>query len=357
MDPLEQCRLVTYCTYRTLRSTDVFMRCVKTHTATSTQLAQAVLSADAKRVCRTLLLCVSRRTNSPESATSIVRFVLPYLSFEGPSGVVLSSRKRHRDEGVSARHFSLVPPTATGDNTSPCLFVRMLSTHQLHDDELNRFFGRYGQTGSSFLASRTRSPEFTDYRITVDSVSNAQAAVVEAVHPMIMFVAFSADEQTNEFSMSDLDSVGAHWEPAEVDPLTTFHHEPTAAAEGPIDTFVPDIVVDGLPVWATEDQVVQAFSSFGSVVSVRLAVNDRTGASCGCAAVRMSSVAETVRAMAFHGRELLGVKVACGVVDNCTLVSLRDADRIRLEEEGDTDEDGILGGPHIDDRTQLRAWL
>jgi hypothetical protein len=79
---------------------------------------------------------------------------------------------------------------------------------------------------------------------------------------------------------------------------------------------LPEIAVDGIPYWVTDEMLLSRCSEFGAVKRVRFATCDRTGAHLGCAAVTMSSVAEAVKLHdGLDGRVIEGCAVRCGIVE------------------------------------------
>ena len=300
--------------------------------------------------------------------TSALLAALPFLTF-GPS-----LRKRMRSDETAAEtttaaeprrsptpppslHFFVRPPFTNVTS----VFVRMRSATTMHEDELNRYFGRYGQIRATPLAAvvggdvgvgtstttvadggaeASNSSGTTDYIVTVDSSSNAYAAVVEIEHPDVLLVAF-VDPQRNACSRDDIPPM-----------CLVGQHGPDSLAHGVIDVgtagddggglfgsrkwnddssaIVPDLVVVGLPVWVTPDQLKEYFLPFGYVEEVRFATDDRSGAFCGAALVRMGTSTGCVKAAAaIHGRVVDGATVSCGVVDpDGNLVHLLTGDTI-----------------------------
>jgi hypothetical protein len=273
--------------------------------------------------------------HSPGEHSSIVGVaivaIMPFLQLEH------GLRKRNREERVRtpqpAQHFFVRPPY----NACTSLFVRMRSETAMHEDELNRYFGRYGQTRAVALESTGSDPSLplssglssgvTDYLVLVDSATNAMAAVTEVDNPDVLFVAFS-DAQRNDCSRDD---IPATWLPGRqgTDRLAVALRSVTLLAEaamadsladraalGQGDSFVPDLVLLGLPPWVTPDQLAEYFLPFGQVSEILHATDDRSGASCGAALVRMGSSASCIKAAAsMHERSIGGATVKCGVVD------------------------------------------
>ncbi|ORC87446.1 RBP37 protein [Trypanosoma theileri] len=240
--------------------------------------------------------------------------------------------------------FLVRPPgTLNSEKTMTHLFVRMVSEHQHNEETMNTFFGRYGQVSCKLQQRRsvqdTSRPgvviHVQDFIVTVDSTHNAFQAVRHAYYPELAFIALH-DPLYNTYTLTDVDRV-LHDVPVEI------IEEPCirdVALEGdetlpPSHSFIPDVVVDGLPYWLTVDQLRASFSQYGRVEDVRIAVDDRSGAFTGAALLRMSSVEEAVAASeGLNGEMLKGHTLVSGVLNsNLDIVSLRHGSMIQRADE------------------------
>ncbi|KAK7195820.1 RNA-binding, protein [Novymonas esmeraldas] len=96
--------------------------------------------------------------------------------------------------------------------------------------------------------------------------------------------------------------------------------------------FVPDVLLDGFPYWTTEDQLKVLLQEHGTVVELRLSVDDLTGAFAGCVLVRMSTAAEALAlSRALHNFHYRGFPLLSGVVnERLAVVALEDGAEVRL---------------------------
>lgn len=262
-------------------------------------------------------------------------------------------------------HFFLRPPFH--DVTH--VFARMLATTVLNDEELNRYFGRFGQVGSRRVrcepvvwsaeygtwalegntsahplgsavaatsaarsASRRGGAATTwlmqDFVIEVDLPANAQGALVELRDPAILFVAPSHLDR-NLYTSSDLDTSLLRTQ----QDVTVLRGEKADAAAS--STFIPDLVVDRVPYWFTPEQFAFLCAAYGDVASVRYSIDDRSGAFTGAAMLTMAT-SEGARSAAhgLHGKviEADHQPLVCGVLNaNLQLVSLLDESMVLLE--------------------------
>lgn len=79
---------------------------------------------------------------------------------------------------------------------------------------------------------------------------------------------------------------------------------------------LPEIIVDGIPYWVTDETLLTRCAEFGNVKRIRFSTCDRTGVHHGCAAVSMGSVSEAVRLHDhMDGRIIEGGTVRCGILE------------------------------------------
>eukprot|EP00796_Vickermania_ingenoplastis_P002032 gene2032-1222_t len=79
--------------------------------------------------------------------------------------------------------------------------------------------------------------------------------------------------------------------------------------------FVPDVVITGFPYWTTVDQIRVLLQAFGTVVSLRLSVDDRNGVFHGAVLVGMSAPLEALRlSEGMHGWDLQGYTLTSGII-------------------------------------------
>lgn len=242
------------------------------------------------------------------------------------------------------------------------LYVRMMSPHSLSDEELNRYFGRYGQVNSKLLRSvelrdesggsgipsmfrstMNRVVYLQDFLVLVDSPRNLLLALYEIRDPDVLFVA-PHDPTRNVYRGAQLDDAmpllhrGEMWigEAGEGVPHSgegsgNNHTDGNTLSGAP---FIPELIVDCLPYWWTSDQIGDYCRGFGHCVTIRLSIDDRSGAFTGAALIRMSTLEETLKAAeGLNGKvvreEGAEHSLICGVVDSAlNIVSLRDGSTI-----------------------------
>ncbi|KAH8605068.1 putative RNA recognition motif (a k a RRM RBD or RNP domain) [Trypanosoma vivax] len=243
--------------------------------------------------------------------------------------------------------FFVRPPATTSKTTTTQLFVRMNSDYQLNEETMNTYFGRYGQVSCVLFrekqitdASRPGGTGYLqDFILTVDSMHNALQAVRNAYYRELSFIALH-DPTHNVYKLSDIDNVLCL-----VD-VEVVEESPPDSSTGVTDvavshaqSFVPDIVVDHLPYWLTVDQLRASFSQYGTVVDVRIAVDDRSGTFTGAALLRMSSVEEAIVASEeLNGAVMWDHLLVSGVLDtHLNVVSLRNGTMIRMCDEVDVE--------------------
>lgn len=236
---------------------------------------------------------------------------------------------------------------ATSAKTTPNLFVRMVSEYPLNEETMNTYFGRYGQVSCTLLRQQLLSVDehtegssvLQDFIVTVDSTHNALQAVRHAYYRELVFIALH-DPAHNLYTIDDVDRM-LHDVAVEVVERSACHgtvseaEREESAAALLLHSFVPDVVVDGLPYWLTVDQLRASFSEYGRVEDVRIAVDDRSGAFTGTALLRMSSVMEAVAASeGLNGAVLKDHPLVSGVLDDrLNIVSLRHGTIIRPADE------------------------
>lgn len=236
------------------------------------------------------------------------------------------------------------------------LFVRMVTTahQQLNEEEMNRYFGRYGQVSATRLRTvRGAAHDSQDFIVEVDSTQNALQAVRELHHPEIGVIA-PFDSARNEYTAADLDTATCT--------LTVVHDDPADRVEGgsaagvSSSTFVPELILENVPYWYTAEQIAAHCSVYGNVTSVRQSIDDRSGAFTGAALVMMSTLQETKKAaQGLHGREMDERSIVCGVLDErLNIVSLLDETVVlkpfdKLAPSGALEREFLL--------TNRRLWL
>lgn len=257
-------------------------------------------------------------------------------------------------------HFYLRPPL----HDITFIFVRMLTPSTLNEEEMNRYFGRYGQVACKRVrceavtlsdrggwvvdapplqvpaapASAARSVSkrgqtggwwMQDFVVEVDLPANALAALVELRDPSILFIAPSHADR-NLFTSGDLDAALA----TSQDNVAVVHVDETTAPEGDDDAYIPDLVVDHVPYWTTPEQFSFMCAAFGEVASVRYSTDDRSGAFTGAVLLTMST-SEGVRKAAhgLHGKVIEDQPpLVCGVLNTkLQLESVLDPDVILHE--------------------------
>ncbi|CCW60302.1 unnamed protein product [Phytomonas sp. EM1] len=219
-----------------------------------------------------------------------------------------------------------------------------------------------------------------DFVVSVDSHQNAVHAVHRAYYKELLFIAFH-DVRYNTHCIADLDAMQstsgvAYYvrlspskEPNAT--VTNFHryggrhkrarlHSGTASGlERVSDTsssslssldssssssssvtsvdksFVPDVIVDGLPHWATEGQLKVFLQEHGKVESIRMSVDDLSGTFTGAILVRMSTIEEAIRlSNALHQAQFDSHTLKSGVLnERLEIESIEDGEEIRCNFE------------------------
>ncbi|KAH9578678.1 RNA recognition motif domain [Trypanosoma melophagium] len=241
--------------------------------------------------------------------------------------------------------FLVRPPwTLNSEKAMTHLFVRMVSEHQHNEETMNTFFGRYGQVSCKLQERRqiqdTSRPgvviHVQDFIVTVDSTHNALQAVRHAYYPELAFIALH-EPLFNTYTLADVDRIlnDVSVEIIEEPCISDLAPDGEEILLPPSQTFIPDVVVDGLPYWLTVDQLRASFSQYGRVEDVRMAVDDRSGAFTGAALLRMSSVEEAVAASeGLNGEILKGHTLVSGVLNsNLDIESLRHGTIIQRADE------------------------
>nr|CCC96139.1 unnamed protein product [Trypanosoma congolense IL3000] len=248
------------------------------------------------------------------------------------------------EEGVSASIplFLVRPPALSAHVSMTQLYVRMTSEYQLNEETMNTYFGRYGQVSCTQVHERQVTDgrrsggvsHVQDFIVTVDSMHNALQAVYHAYYQELTFIALH-DPEHNRFTLTDADRVlsGISVEIFEELPQTV--DSMGEAGSSSHQSFIPDVVVDGLPYWLTVDQLRACFSEYGTVMDLRTSIDDRSGAFTGAALLRMSSVEEAIAASeGLNGTTLKGCPLVSGVLDaHLNVVSLRRGTVIRRADE------------------------
>lgn len=258
-------------------------------------------------------------------------------------------------------HFYLRPPF----HDTVFVFSRMLTASMLNDDEMNRFFGRFGQVnckrvrceavtpsekggwtfdatsqlalGSAAALSTGRSMSrrgqtslwLQDFIIEVDLPANALLALEELRDPAILFIAPSHPDR-NLYTSADLDAALA----AAQESLAVVHIE-DATVLNDDDAYIPDLVVDRVPYWYSPDQFAFLIAAFGEHTSIRYSVDDKSGAFTGAVLLTMAT-AEGVRKAA-HGLQGKIIEqdqppLVCGVLnDKFQIESLLDPEVVLLD--------------------------
>ncbi|ESL10774.1 RNA-binding protein [Trypanosoma rangeli SC58] len=256
--------------------------------------------------------------------------------------------------------FHVRPPVTAAFSTSAKtttthLFVRMISESVQNEETMNRYFGRYGQVSCTLLQQQQQPKQkqgtadvghkeatavvVQDFIVSVDSTDNALKAVRSAYYPELAFIAFH-DPAFDTYTLADVDRV-LHDVPVEIvggpspDAATEAEVEEDGTNALPLHTFVPDVVVDGLPYWLTVDQLYVSISEYGHVEDVRIAVDDRSGSFMGTALLRMSSVEEAIAVSeGLNGAVLKEHALVSGVLDDrLNIMSLRQGTIIRQADE------------------------
>ncbi|KAF8301700.1 putative RNA-binding protein [Trypanosoma cruzi] len=280
------------------------------------------------------------------------------VSMDEKKKTLPKSKTAKSDEKPSATDFlfHVRPPLAAATTTSAKktthLFVRMVSESAQNEETMNRYFGRYGQVSCTLLQQKqqqamtdsghteTRAAVVQDFIVSVDSTDNSLKAVRNAYYPELAFIAFH-DPACDTYTLADLDRVlqdvpvEVVGVPAHLDNVTKAEDEKDDANALPLHTFVPDVVVDGLPYWLTVDQLRVSFSEYGRVEDVRIAIDDRSGSFTGTALLRMASVEEAIAASeGLNGAVLKDHTLVSGVLDDrLNIVSLRQGTLIRQADE------------------------
>jgi hypothetical protein len=257
-------------------------------------------------------------------------------------------------------HFYLRPP----HHDVTHVFARMLTSSMLNDEEMNRYFGRFGQvackrvrceavtllerggwsfdahqqipgsaalsTGRSMSRRGASSLWMQDFVVEVDLPANATSALVELRDPAILFIAPSHPER-NLYTSADLDESLA----ASHDDVAVVHTDAVPGVVNDDDAYVPDLVVDRVPYWYAPDQFSFICAAFGDVASVRYSIDDKSGAFTGAVLLTMAT-SEGARKAAhgLHGKviEQDQPPLVCGVLNsNFQLESLLDPAVVLLE--------------------------
>ncbi|KPA84992.1 putative Rna-binding protein [Leptomonas pyrrhocoris] len=106
----------------------------------------------------------------------------------------------------------------------------------------------------------------------------------------------------------------------------------SSGVEDDLAQFVPDVVLDGFPYWTTEDQLKVLLQEYGTVVELRLSLDDLSGAFTGCVLVRMSTLDEAIHvSRALHDTLHRGHRLISGVInEKLEVVALEDGEDVRI---------------------------
>ncbi|CCW68429.1 unnamed protein product [Phytomonas sp. Hart1] len=215
-----------------------------------------------------------------------------------------------------------------------------------------------------------------DFIVSVDSYQNAVHAVHQAYYKELLFIAFH-DACQDTHCIADLDVMQSNNEVCyyvrpsltkESAPALTNHHRygsrrkrlrlhngaasdlervgdmstssfsslssssSSSSSASSIDkSFVPDVIVDGLPHWATEGQLKVLLQEHGKVESIRMSVDDLSGAFTGVILVRMSTAEEAIQlSNALHQAQFDSHTLQSGVLnDRLEIEAIEDGNEIR----------------------------
>ena len=219
----------------------------------------------------------------------------------------------------STRLFARVRPRGIATNASA-----------MTTEDLLYCFQRYGFISAEHIAGN-------DYYIELDSSEQVTAAVSDRQpHPYIQFMAFCG----NDFSATDLkeahlllsDHLDEHSMEGkgttEVPSLVFDPDHPLLHTDG----FVPDLVVDNISPYITDEQLTEYFREYGTVEELRMSTNDRSGMHYGCAVVQMKTAAEAFGAAdGLHEKRIMGKPILVGYVNPALeLCNLRTGNPLRI---------------------------
>jgi hypothetical protein len=105
-----------------------------------------------------------------------------------------------------------------------------------------------------------------------------------------------------------------------------------SSVEDDLTQFVPDVLLDGFPYWTTEDQLKVMLQEYGTVVELRLSLDDLSGAFTGCVLVRMSTLEEALHvSRALHDTLYRGHRLISGIInEKLEVVALEDGEEVRV---------------------------
>lgn len=321
-----------------------------------------------------------------------------FTSATAPGAAAVPPSPQRPDHNLYRPVFTVrpVPPSHAVGQERHGVYARMVHTIPLNEESLNPFFGRYGQVGCELLRSvrlaegAYLSSEMVyglaeafactpqdlvlyDFIVSMDSSQNASHAVSRAYYKELLFIALH-DETTNAFCIADLDALLC--DTTAVYLRTEGHLEDTIAkrkrkrsrfrsglaevarsscsssSSSEDDTsFSPDIAVSGFPYWTTEDQLKVLFQEYGTVQSMRMSIDDLSGAFAGVVLVCMTTLEEALRLSdRLNGTKYKGSTLVSGVLnEQLEIVSLRDESEVRQS------HDRVPAGYDI--RRNPRLWV
>ncbi|KAJ9469389.1 hypothetical protein DIPPA_70162 [Diplonema papillatum] len=235
----------------------------------------SLLSLASRRRIRFLLWAFKKKAEKWSDLACLLGFVAVELSPQ----VSVSQRGRSMSEGTT---FCL---------RSSGAHVVYIRTALLQSESVYELFAGIDPTCQVRLLGNV--PGMTEYDIYFKDTEQAVRAVAMR-DSKILFAAFRSDFIATHLS-TDLADL-----------------QMRAAPAAPREKVAP-LVVDNLPFWTTQEQVVSAFSDYGTVVDVRFAINDLNGCHFGCCLVLMSTVAETEKVeAALDGKKLNGNIIVVG---------------------------------------------
>jgi hypothetical protein len=379
MEAAQQC-LTAFAAARSLGDTNRWFDFHRRPSAAASTFAW-IVSPPARRHVRFLLWVLFQRLTSKRPTTAIVAVCLSFIdlaaavgTFPGTSAAI--PRPLTLGDTLADFHVTTSGDSGTGDHWGlavvkpaahlpAALLVRVLTANAAFSaEELNTFYGRYGFTRAFALDGRSGAPVDSEssrtvvsveswrhplycfhFAVTVDSHNSAEAALREVFNPQLDVVAYAVPltapgaaplsclpPLSELFRANSALAAAIFAVSADADAATAARGG--AAGSHGASGFVPDLLVDGIPYWTTPEQIREYFSQYGTVASVRIATDDRSGAFLGCALVRMRTFDEAVRASDMNGKPIGGYEVLCGVLDrNFDVVSIVDPTAVLHQSE------------------------
>jgi hypothetical protein len=368
--------VATFVTARALHEIEGWLDFVASPHAAPSGYAWLPSGGRARRLVRLLVWALSHVLSHSQQKSQVISRVLAFIPLD--AGEVLPN-EIDDDEAAGAWRVSLCRPVGhEGRSVPPALLVRVLTSNAAFgEEELNTFYGRYGFTRGVVVHAATGLPVADQNKVDPDEDDPLEAKAhgrmpvsapgwLGSLYQSHFVVSFethhAAESAMREVSDPALDLVcfavpcGVPLESASMPLRALPPVEATAAAltaalgklylaastaaggaSGAMATtgqpfddalesaFVPDLLVDGIPYFTTAEQLLEHFGQYGDVASVKLSIDDRSGASHGCALVRMRTFADAVKASDMNGKQIGGSEVLCGVLDpNLNVVSILD---------------------------------